>query len=217
MHRNKAAWCKEQARQTRVRIPVPPHGTSGPRHRGALSLHLSHGSAAIALRTVNAPPPRAWVGEHSEAFTPRAVPRAFRSRWSEASGYFRWQTDYRASAHILSCSSLPVSGPRDNSCPAYLLSIKLIHQWWDTANVHSLTSHWNVPLMAIISPVPQDVQQHEWYIGDYSRQAVEEALMKDNKVMTSVGPVYWCFPARRSGDTQACVLLHLGDCSAGRL
>lgn len=42
--------------------------------------------------------------------------------------------------------------------------------------------------MAIMSPVPQDVQQYEWYIGDYSRQAVEEALRKENKVMTSVGP-----------------------------
>lgn len=71
--------------------------------------------------------------------------------------------------------------------------------------------------MAIMSPVPQDVQQHEWYIGDYSRQAVEEALRKENKVMTSVGPGLLVLSRPEVRGHTGCVLLHLGDRSAGRL
>ncbi|XP_007946979.1 cytokine-dependent hematopoietic cell linker [Orycteropus afer afer] len=53
----------------------------------------------------------------------------------------------------------------------------------------SHNSHENKPPYKSTSwrkPVPtrsdeKDVQHHDWYIGEYSRQAVEEALMKENK------------------------------------
>lgn len=58
-------------------------------------------------------------------------------------------------------------------------------------------------------PVLQDIRHNEWYIGEYSRQAVEEALMKKNKVMASpvvVSVVILWFSAYRSQDVTSSAL-----------
>lgn len=37
----------------------------------------------------------------------------------------------------------------------------------------------------------QEAPQSEWYVGEYSRQAVEEALIKENKVTPPQATGFW--------------------------
>ena len=48
------------------------------------------------------------------------------------------------------------------------------------------------PKLFVISPAPQDVQQSNWYVGEHSRQAVEEALRRENKVTPAGKPTSLC-------------------------
>ncbi|EPY81499.1 hypothetical protein CB1_000731017 [Camelus ferus] len=46
---------------------------------------------------------------------------------------------------------------------------------------HTFPEAQGGPRQISLKDLSEDVQHNEWYIGEYSRQAVEEALMKENK------------------------------------
>ncbi|KAF5927013.1 hypothetical protein HPG69_001646 [Diceros bicornis minor] len=91
------------------------------------------------------------------------IPLALASSSFMTSNHSMQNRDHKESMQSHSpkrCQSPASYGPREN----------LLH--------HKNTS-WRKPFPARSDE--KDVQHNEWYIGEYSRQAVEEALMKENK------------------------------------
>lgn len=142
-----------------------------------------HGPGEPALQTVSVPPQSSSAGSRSlrsGGLSPmlRAEPRAL----------------FTHSQRQASSPSHPPQNPQPQSF--FSVSFFCKHLW---ASPGSRTGFhkppWVLPNMLLTEPVPQDVRHNEWYVGQCSRQAVEEALMKENKVTPPVGTI--------AGDTLA--------------
>ncbi|XP_014644408.1 PREDICTED: cytokine-dependent hematopoietic cell linker [Ceratotherium simum simum] len=91
------------------------------------------------------------------------IPLALASSSFMTSNHSMQNRDHKESMQSHSpkrCQSPAGYGPRENS-------------------LHHKNTSWRKPFPARSDE--KDVQHNEWYIGEYSRQAVEEALMKENK------------------------------------
>ncbi|KAM5286104.1 cytokine-dependent hematopoietic cell linker [Hipposideros larvatus] len=145
------------------RTPSPQRHTFPEVQRGARQISLKNLSEVLGTEKVPHHPMKPKAPHLSKNQSAPEIPLAVASSSLMMSTHSMRNRDHKESmqTHPLQRSQFPASySPQENS-------------------LHYKNTSWRKPFS--VRSDEKDVQHNKWYIGEYSRQAVEEALMKENK------------------------------------